>query len=1092
MKKDDFVHLHTHSDYSLLDGAAGIDDLVEAARRFGMSALALTDHGNLFGAIEFYRKALEAGIKPIIGYEAYVAPDHRKSREAKSISDASFHLILLAKNEKGYKNLLKLATTAYLEGHYYRPRIDKEVLAEHSKGLVGLSGCLKSEVSHLLLAGARKEALAVAGFYKEIFEDGCYFLEIQNTGLRNQEVVLRGTREIAEELGLPLVATNDVHYISPEDAKAQDALLCINTGKILSDPNRMKFPTNEFYFKTGEEMEKVLGEFPEGLKNTKLVADMCNLELDFSTRHLPHFQASPDISNAQYLRRLTEEGLKERYQEVTPEAKERLNYELSVIERMGLVSYFLIVWDFVRFAKEAEIPVGLRGSGAGSFAAYALGITDIDPLKFDILFERFLDESRKEFPDIDIDLCQERREEVINYVREKYGRENVAQIITFGTLAARGALRDVGRVLNLPLAEVDYLAKKVPFVLGIKLKDVLSQISEVRSRYETEPEIKELFDIAMRLEGLARHASVHAAGVVIADKPLSEYVPLYRPPQGSEEEITTQYPMDALEEIGLLKMDFLGLATLTVIDKTGKMVEKTRGEKVDIKDIPLDDKATFALLSRGESKGVFQFESSGYRDLLKQLKPDRFTDIIALEALYRPGPMASGMVDAYVNRRHGKEEFDYKHPLLKEILGETYGVMAYQDQVMRILNELGGIPLSRALSLIKAISKKRTEEIASAQEDFVEGAIKKGVEPGVPEEIFQRINHFGGYGFAKSHSTAYALISYQTAYLKAHYPVEFMAALLSSELANTEKIVEYIEECRRMDLEVLAPDINRGLAEFSVLTEGDKAKICYGLAAVKNVGRRAVEEIVRARSEVGNFNSLYHLCENVDLRLVNKAVLESLVKCGAFDGWGKRRSQLMAIVDKALVVGSRAQEDRRRGQTALFPTDSALESSESLPDIPEWPEAQTLAYEKQVLGFYMTSHPLAKYASIISQFSTAPTRELTRLQPNQAACMGGMVTDLRYTTPKNGRYQGHRMALFSLEDLEGQVDAVMFPRAYEKFGEFLFREAAVFLKGRLDLRREVPSIKVDEVIPIAEALEKLGARLTIKINLARIEEETLR
>ncbi|KPJ58760.1 MAG: DNA polymerase III subunit alpha, partial [Planctomycetes bacterium DG_23] len=673
MKKDDFVHLHTHSDYSLLDGAARIDDLVTTAKRLGMSALALTDHGNLFGVIEFYHKALEAGIKPIIGYEAYVAPDHRKSREAKGIRDASFHLLLLAKNEKGYKNLLKLASIAYLEGHYYKPRIDKEVLAEHSKGLVGLSGCLKSEVSHLILAGARKEALAVAGFYKEIFEDGCYFLEIQNTGLRNQELAARGAREIGEELGLSLVATNDVHYISPDDARAHDALLCINTGKILSDPNRMKFATNEFYFKTGEEMQKALGEFPEALKNTKIVADMCNLELDFSTRHLPHFQASPDMTNAQYLRHLAEEGLKQHYPEVTPEAKERLNYELSVIERMGLASYFLIVWDFVRFAKEAGIPVGLRGSGAGSFTAYALGITDIDPLKFDILFERFLDESRREFPDIDIDLCQDRREEVINYVREKYGQENVAQIITFGTLAARGALRDVGRVLNLPLAEVDYLAKKIPPILGIKLKEALTEVSELRSRYESEPEVKELFDIAMRLEGLARHASVHAAGVVIADKPLTEYVPLYRPPQGSEQEITTQYPMDALEEIGLLKMDFLGLATLTVIDKTVKMVGKTRGEKVDMENIPLDDKATFKLLSRGESKGVFQFESSGYRDLLKQLKPDRFTDIIALEALYRPGPMASGMVKDYVDRRHGRVKFEYQHPLLGEILGETYG-----------------------------------------------------------------------------------------------------------------------------------------------------------------------------------------------------------------------------------------------------------------------------------------------------------------------------------------------------------------------------------------------------------------------------------
>jgi DNA polymerase-3 subunit alpha len=538
-------------------------------------------------------------------------------------------------------------------------------------------------------------------------------------------------------------------------------------------------------------------------------------------------------------------------------------------------------------------------------------------------------------------------------------------------------------------------------------------------------------------------------------------------------------------------MDFLGLATLTVIDKTVKLVEKTRGEKVNMKNIPLDDKATFALLSRGESKGVFQFESRGYRDLLKQLKPDRFTDIIALEALYRPGPMASGMVESYVKRRHGTEQYDFAHPLLKEILGETYGIMAYQDQVMRILNELGGIPLSRALSLIKAISKKRTAEIASAREEFIAGASEKGIDPSVPEEIFHLINYFGGYGFAKSHSTAYALISYQTAYLKAHYPVEFMAALLSSELANTDKIVEYTEECRRMKVKVIPPHINQGLAEFSVVSVAGKAQIGYGLAAVKNVGRRAVEEIVRARAEVGNFNSLYHLCENVDLRLVNKAVLESLVKCGAFDGWGHRRAQLMAIVDKALAVGSRAQEDHRRGQSALFATEGALESSQSLPDIPEWPEAQTLAYEKQVLGFYMTSHPLAKHASVITQFSTAPTRELSSFKSNQSVTLGGMVTNLRYTSPKNGRYQGQRMAIFNLEDLEGEVEAVIFPRTYEKFGEFIFRDAIVFLKGRLDLRRETPSVKVDEVIPVAEAVENLSQSLTVKINLAQIEEENL-
>jgi DNA polymerase-3 subunit alpha len=813
--RNDFVHLHVHSHYSLLDGVARVGDLVQTARKLAMPALALTDHGNMFGAVEFYQEASKAGVKPIVGYEGYVAPRSRFDREARGIGDAAFHVTLLARNAAGYGNLLKLATSAYLEGFYYRPRVDKEILAEHHEGLVALSGCQKSEINHHLMKDDLDAAAEAAAAYRDIFGKDSFYIELQNNGTEEQVGLVKKALAVAKRTGIPTVATNDIHYLRKQDARAHDVILCVATGKVLEDEQRMRFVANEYYFKTQDDMAARFKELPAALANTVAIAEQCNLELPFGEKHFPVFRPPDDLSAEEYLRKLCVEGLHRHFGDNPPEeARKRLDYEIDVLVKTGFAGYLLIVWDFIRFARERGIPVGPgRGSAVGSLACYTLGITSLDPLRYGLIFERFMQPDRVSDPDIDIDFCMERREEVIEYVREKYGVQNVAQIITFGTLAARAALRDVGRVMNIPLARVDQLAKKVPAQIGIKLKEAIEKEPELKELYESDPEVKDLFDISMKLEGICRHASTHAAGVVIADRPLTDYLPLYK----SGDDVTTQYQNSSdqpiLDKIGMLKMDFLGLRTLTIIDKCIAMVRQTRGIEVDIETISLDDSPTASMLGRGETKGVFQLESEGMTDLVEKLKPACFEDMIPLVALYRPGPLSSGMVDDFVKRKHGHQKVRYPHAKLEPILKDTYGVILYQEQVMRTAIELAGFSASEADSLRKAMGKKIPEMLKKFRDQFVEGAKQSGVTPKVGVKIFDLMEYFAGYGFNKSHSAAYGLVAYQTAFLKANYPAEFMAALLTCEMQNSDKVVEYIGECSRMEIEVLPPSVNESAAD---------------------------------------------------------------------------------------------------------------------------------------------------------------------------------------------------------------------------------------------------------------------------------------
>ncbi|MBE3123283.1 MAG: DNA polymerase III subunit alpha, partial [Planctomycetes bacterium] len=864
-----FVHLHVHTEYSLLDGACRIGDLVRAVKAQGSDAVAITDHGNLYGAVEFYNTATEAGIKPIVGYEAYVAPGRRQDRETLPNSqDAGYHLILLAKDETGYRNLLRLATTASLDGFYYRPRIDKAVLAEHAGGLIGMSSCLHGEIPRRLLAGDADGARRTLAQYREILGADNFYVELQDHAIEEERRVRPALIALARETGTPLVATNDVHYIRAEDTRAHDALLCINTGKMLSDVDRMRYRDREFYLRSHDEMLARFPDVPEALANTLEVAARCHLSLSFKERHAPVYPTPPGQTPESMLRRLCEEGLAERYGTVTQAHRDRLEHELTVIEAKKFSSYFLIVWDFVRYARERGIPCGARGSGVGCMVAYLLRLSTADPLTYGLLFERFMDPSRNEMPDLDIDICQDGRKDLIRYVREKYGEANVAQIITFGTMAARAAVRDVGRVLNIPLSDVDRLAKKIPATLHMTLDGALEQEPDLRKMYDQEPQIKELIDIARRLEGMARHASVHAAGVVIADAPLVNYVPLCR----VGDDVTTQWDMTIVEKVGLLKMDFLGLRTLSTLQRAVDLVRKHRGIEIDLEKIPVDDPRVYAIFQQGDTKGIFQFESAGMRDLLQKLKPDRLDDLIAANALYRPGPMV--MIDDFINRKHGRAVYEYPHPVLKEILGETHGIMAYQEQVMRMVNRLGGVPLERAYKLIKAISKKKNETIEAERGPFLAGCKQHGLADKVAQEIWDLITLFGGYGFNKSHSTGYALVAYRTAYLKALYPVEFMAALLTYEMGDTDKVSDYMDECRRMGITVAPPDINESDADFTVV--GDCIR--FGLAAVKGVGERAVEAIVAARQKVGRFKSLFEFCEKADLGVINRTVVDCLIK----------------------------------------------------------------------------------------------------------------------------------------------------------------------------------------------------------------------
>jgi DNA polymerase III subunit alpha len=1099
-----FAHLHCHSHYSLLDGASPIDKLVARAKELGMNALALTDHGNLHGALEFYQAARKAGINPIVGYEAYIAPDSRFKRDAGALKEASYHLTLLAQNRTGFQNLIKLASSAFLEGFYFKPRIDKELLTAHHEGLICLSGCVSGEFSRALLKGTGQEeaqlaeARRIAEWFQKLFGER-YFIEIQNNGLEIQRLAMDGAVEIARRVGIPLVATSDAHYVNREDSEAQDVLLCINTGKFRTDTNRMRMEGDQFYLRAPDEMYAAFPGFEEAVKQSQLIADSVNIELELGQRHFPRFDPPDGKTPADYLRELCLQGLKERYADnpqrfvdgaLSPEVIQRLERELDVINQLGFPNYFLIVWDFVRFSRERKIPATARGSGVGSLVAYALYLSHVCPLEYDLLFERFLDVHRTEAPDIDIDFCKDGRPEVIQYVKDKYGEANVAQIGTFGTLKARAAIRDVGRALGLPIPRVDAVVAMVPDELGIDLAGALKQSADLKRAYDSDGEVRELLDLAMKIEGLARNVGTHAAAVVIADRPLTDYVPLQR--VQNKEEIITQWAMGDVERAGLLKMDFLGLRNLTILAKAVSLIEQTTGQRVDPYKFPLDDRETFALLCRGETKGIFQLESGGIRDLLQKMKPDHFRDIIATNALYRPGPLEGGMVDDYVQVKLGRKQPEYKHPVMKEVLEETHGVMVYQEQVMRILNGLGDIELPSAYTCIKAISKKKLETIAKFRAEFVAGSRRKGLSEREATELFGLIEKFAGYGFNKSHSTAYALIAYMTAYLKAHYPLEFMAALLAGDIPDRnfkkkDSLVEHLEDCRRMNIEVANPDVNCSEADFTVAD----GRIMFGLSAIKGCGGNAAGGIVAARQKDGPFRSLFDFCARVDPAAANRTALENLIKAGAFDSLGARRSQLFNAVDRALQTGSAALADRKSGQKGLFDdSDDAADASAgtaNLPDMPEWDDRQKQAAEKEVLGFYPTSHPLEEHAATLAAYTTHTTVLAAALPARTEVYLGGMLASIKHSHTKNARpgSTNTKYAMFDLEDMSGIMRCIIWPEEFANYGQLVVADSILVVRGSVDRRvgSEEANLIVNELIP----LDQLAGRYTRGIEIRLVE-----
>lgn len=1055
----DFVHLHTHSEYSLLDGAARIKNLVKRAKELDMPALALTDHGVMYGIIDFYEAAKAHEIKPIIGCEVYVAPRNRFEKSSRK-EDAPYHLVLLAKNNEGYRNLMRLVTLGYFEGFYYKPRVDKELLAKHHEGLIALSGCISGEIAKLIIGRKEDEAKKVALELRDIFGKENFFLEIQNQHLKEQKIVNEVLSDLSRDLKVPLVATNDIHYVLKSDHVAQDVLLCIQTGSTVEEEDRLMFQTDEFYLKSAEEMKAVLGDFDDALENTLKIAEMCKVDLTFDQILLPHYSVPQDYGLDSYLEKLCQENLPKRYKEVTPEIRERLNHELEVIKKTGFSGYFLVVWDFVKFAKEEGIRVGPgRGSAAGSIVSYVLGITNIDPLENGLLFERFLNPERLSMPDIDIDFCYERRNEVIDYVTKKYGEDKVAQIITFGTMQARAAIRDAGRVLGLPYSRVDRVAKLIPeSVMGVSLEEALKTVPELRQEYDNDETIQQVIDTAINLEGLARQDSIHAAGVVISQDELTSYVPLQRKSENAE--IVTQYHMDAIKKIGLLKMDFLGLRTLTVINGAINIVKRTKNIEIDIDNIPPGDKKAYKMLQKGESIGMFQLESSGMRALLKELQPTQFSDIVSLLALYRPGPLGSNMVSDFVERKHGRKPIKYIHPSLEPILRETYGIIVYQEQVMRIASEIAGFTMAEADILRAAMSKKKPEVLAEQREKFIKGAANRGLSVDTAKEIFDLMAYFAGYGFNKSHSCAYAAVSYQTAYLKANYPVEFMAALLTSVMQNKDRVAQYVGECKRLGIQVLSPDVNESFCNFTVVG----ASIRFGLSAIRNVGDAAVEAIIEARKTKGNFKSLTDFCEKVDLGVINKRVLESLIKSGAFDFSGKPRKYLLALYEQTMSSGLRRQKAVQAGQFSLFDlgVSEGKESIEVTPSIPEeeFSRDELLSYEKEMLGLYVNDHPLSGYEKILKENTDVSLVELKERKDGEVLLVGGIVSRIsRIMTKKGGM-----MLFVTIEDLEGSVEAVVFPAIYQECKDLLVEGKILSIKGRLD-------IKEDNVKIIAQKIE---------------------
>ncbi|MFW6163987.1 MAG: DNA polymerase III subunit alpha, partial [Planctomycetota bacterium] len=1011
---------------------------------------------------------------------AYVAPQSRHLKEVTGgIKEAAFHLTLLAENETGYRNLIRLASLAYLEGFYYKPRIDWELLTQYHEGLICLSGCLKSEVAHHILAERPEEAEAVAGRYRELFTDGRYYLEIQENGLDEQTTVNEGELAIARALGVPLVATNDIHYMRQDDASAHEVLLCINTGKLLTDEDRMSFGTDQLYFAPPADMAERFSGHPQALAATLEIAERCSVELDFATRHFPPFD-SGEMTNDEHLRTLAYDELNRWYEGDPPERMvARLEEELGVIEEMEYASYFLIVRDFVDYAEAQGIPVGLRGSGAGTLIARCLGMTDFNPVQHGLLFQRFLDPERREPPDIDVDLCEHRREEVIQYVREEYGEDCVAQIITFGTLGARAAVRDVGRVLDFPLKEVDDIAKMVPEVLHITLAEALDQAPDLRERYERESRVRNLLDVAMRLEGLARHASVHAAGVVISDRPLVEHLPLAK----TGDTVTTQFVFGDVEDIGLLKMDFLGLRSLTICQTIVDLIEEETGQRLDLASLPLDDPETYALLHRGETEGVFQLASSGMRNLLTRLKPNNIEEIIALVALYRPGPLQSGMVDKYINCKHGLEEVTYLHPSLEPYLAPTYGLIVYQEQIMQLAHDIGGLSMGEALTMIKAISKKKDKIIAARREAFISGAVANGLDEDTAVAIYELIANFAKYGFNKAHSTSYAYLTYRMAYLRAHYPVQFFAGSMTCEHTNRDQVNAFVRDARAHGITIQPPHVNQSFNEFR--TEGQQIR--FGLSAIKGVGDKAADAIVAARAEGGAFTSFFEFCERVDVKAVNRAAIENLIRCGAFDGLGGARAQFLAAVEDALAMAASAQRDRARGQGSLFDLldeDEAPEPAHTLPRAEPLSEAERLAWEKDLLGFYVSGHPLAPYEDVLAMYATATTADLGQKDDGEEVLVGGILDSVKPAVTRKGRFEGQRWARFEFSDLEGTAGGVCFAQEYAQYGKHLEPNAIVFIRGRVDFQGNEPSLRAQQVVPMRGAHHVLAGGIVFDLDSA--------
>ena len=1077
----EFIHLHNHSDYSLLDGAQNIDIMLDTIIALGMDSVALTEHGNMFSAIQFYKAAKKRGIKPIIGSEIYVAKGKMIDKSSQ-LDRENNHLILLAKDYVGYKNLIKLVTYGYLDGFYYRPRIDKKLLRKHSDGLIALTACLKGEIPERLVKndfeGAKKAALEFA----EMFP-GRFYLEVQNHRIPEEQINITNTKRLAEEIDLPIVATNDAHYAKKDHYDAHDIHICLATGKERNDPNRMRYETDEFYLKSQDEMHALFKEIPGAIENTRRIADSIDLEIPLNEYHLPKFQIPNDSTSSdpdEYLHKSCIKKLNERYDTISEEIESRLKHELGVIKKMGFAGYFLITADFVNYAKENGIPVGPgRGSAAGSIVSYALGITSIDPLKYNLLFERFLNPERISLPDIDIDFCIERRGEVIDYIKKQYGENSVTQIITFGKMKARQVVRDVGRVMSYPFGEIDKIAKAIPEELNITLTDAIEKNPELRKF--AMGDYKELIQHSLVLEGMNRHASTHAAGVVIAPSDLTDYIPLYKSSQG---DVTSQYDMKGLEDLGLLKMDFLGLRTLTVIDKAVKLI-KHLGEEVNIDNLQYDDQKVFKLFAKGMTAGIFQFESSGMREFLKKLKPTALEDLIAMNALYRPGPMNS--INEFIDRKHGKKKIVYPHPDIKPILKETHGIIVYQEQVMQIANEIGGFNMAEADIMRRAMGKKIPELMKESAEKFITGAVKRGINKNKATEIVKLIEKFAQYGFNKSHSTAYAIIAYQTAWLKTYYPAEFMSANLTSEMSNSNRVVILINDCRKLGIKVNAPDINVSTVEFRPV---DDQTISFGLNAVKNVGTKTVEKIIETRDKDGEFTDVFDLCCRVGLQSLNKKVLESLIKAGAMDSLGGSRAQMFASIDDALKYGHQRQNDASSDQVGLFDMSKSSESvvvvKPPLSEVEEWSEQESLDQEKEVLGLYLSGHPLLKYADDLEEFSNFDFSEKISLQSMDKIQIGGILRDLRLHYDR----KNNQMAFFNIDCLGGQAEIITFSETYERYKNLIEDNKIVFIKGKPTDRSDFADLKLiaDQIVPLDNCRELLSRRVNIRLTPETAEE----